>query len=184
MAEHRYVALLRGINVGGSNLVKMVDLKASFESMGFESVRTYIQSGNVVFTLKTKQNAKALVARIERALTKRFGYAARIVVVSATELSRAVKEAPKGFGKQPSKYRYDVLFVRAPLTAKAALAQIPTNPEVDTAAAGKHAVYFRRSIAKATKSRLSRVVALPIYKDMTIRNWNTTTKLLALVTSE
>ena len=52
------------------------------------------------------------------------------------------------------------------------------------AAAGKHAVYFRRLIAKATKSKLSRVVALPIYKEMTIRNWNTTTKLLSLVTSE
>jgi uncharacterized protein (DUF1697 family) len=183
MAEHRYVALLRGINVGGANLVKMVDLKQSFEAMGFESVRTYIQSGNVLFAAKTKQNAKSLVARIERALAKRFG-AARIVIVSTAELSRVVKEAPKGFGTQPKKYRYDVLFVKAPLTAKAALAEIPTNPEVDTATAGKHAVYFRRLIAKATQSRLSRVVALPIYKNMTIRNWNTTTKLLAMATSE
>jgi uncharacterized protein (DUF1697 family) len=183
MAQHRYVALLRGINVGGANIVKMVDLKASFEAMGFEDVRTYIQSGNVLFAAKSKQNAKALVARIERALTKRFGVA-RIVVVSAEELSRVVKEAPRGFGKQPQKYRYDVLFVKAPLTAKAALSEIPTNPEVDTASAGKHAVYFQRLIAKATQSRLSRVVALPIYKNMTIRNWNTTTKLLGLATSE
>jgi uncharacterized protein (DUF1697 family) len=184
MAEHRYVALLRGINVGGSNLVKMVDLKAAFESLGFESVRTYIQSGNVVFTAQTKQSTKALTARIERALSKRFGYAARLVVVSTQELRQVIEEAPKGFGKQPAKYRYDVLFLRPPLKPKAALAEIPTNPAVDRVSAGRRAVYFDRLVAKATQSRLSRVVALPIYKEMTIRNWNTTTKLLALATSE
>jgi uncharacterized protein (DUF1697 family) len=184
MAEHRYVALLRGINVGGSNLVKMVDLKAAFEALGFESVRTYIQSGNVVFATKTKEATKTLVARIETALSKRFGYAARMVVVSTEELRRVIEEAPKGFGKQPTKYRYDVLFLRPPLKPKAALAEIPTNPAVDRVSAGRRAVYFERLMAKATHSRMSRIVALPIYKQMTIRNWNTTTKLLALATSE
>lgn len=184
MAEHRYIGLLRGINVGGSNLVKMVELKAAFEAMGFEGVRTYIQSGNVIFATKSRPSAKALVARIESALTERFGYVARIVVVSTDDLRRVVEEAPKGFGKQPAKYRYDVLFLRPPLRPKAALAEIPTNPNVDRVTAGRHAVYFERLIAKAAQSRMARVVALPIYKEMTVRNWNTTTKLLALATSD
>lgn len=184
MAEHRYVALLRGINVGGSNIVKMAALKAVFEALGYGDVRTYIQSGNVLFTAPTKQKAQALVSTIEHALTKQFRYASRIVVVSAAELAQAVKQAPKGFGNEPKKYRYDVLFVKTPLSAKKALAELPLNPEVDSATAGKHAIYFKRLIAKATQSKLSRVVALPLYQNLTIRNWNTTTKLLALTQSE
>lgn len=176
----RYVALLRGINVGGNNLIKMAALKASFEAMSFTDVVTFIQSGNVSFSSRTTSKA-ALVAKIEKALSKAFAYTSRVVVVSEKELARVVDEAPPGFGKQPKKYRYDVLFVKAPLSTRKALPLVPTNPEVDQISAGKHALYYRRLISRATQSRLSRVVQLPVYKSLTIRNWNTTTKLLALL---
>lgn len=176
----RHVALLRGINVGGNNLIKMAELKQSFEAMGFSDVATYIASGNVVFSTKAMPRAK-LVKAIESALDDAFGYASRVVVVSADELALVVEEAPAGFGKEPKKYRYDVLFVKPPLVAREALPLVPVKEGVDVAAAGKHALYFRRLISKATQSRLSRIVALSIYRDITIRNFNTTTKLLEKV---
>jgi uncharacterized protein (DUF1697 family) len=69
-----------------------------------------------------------------------------------------------------------------PLTATKALKQVPTKGGVDQVASGPGALYFSRLTSKATQSRLSRVVSMPIYQSMTIRNWNTTTKLLQMMT--
>jgi uncharacterized protein (DUF1697 family) len=176
-----YVALLRGINVGGNNLIKMTALRECFEALGFGDVRTYIASGNVVFDAKGSK--AALTTKIEAALSKAFAYESKLVVVSAPDLALAVREAPDGFGREPGKYRYDVIFTKPPLTPKAVLPHVETTPGVDDVAIGKHALYFRRLIAKATRSKLSKIAAKSVYRDLTIRNWNTTTKLLALATS-
>ncbi len=180
MTTTRYVALLRGINVGGNNIIKMAALRAHFEQLGHAEVTTYIASGNVLFSTRSRDK-RALVKVIEAALSLEFSYESRIVLLSSRELERVVKEAPHGFGEEPKKYRYDVLFVKEPLTPKRALAEVPTKPGVDETYAGKHALYFRRLISKASQSRLSRVVGLPIYRSLTIRNWNTTLKLAELV---
>jgi uncharacterized protein (DUF1697 family) len=180
MSNNRYVALLRGINVGGNNLIKMAALKAAFETLGFAEVRTYIQSGNVVFSTRAANKPK-LVKAIESALSDAFGYASRVVLVSGKDLELVVSEAPAKFGKQPDKYRYDVLFVKAPLTAAQILEQVSTKPGVDEVTAGKHAIYFQRLVSRATQSHLSKLVQLPVYQSITARNWNTTTKLLSIV---
>jgi uncharacterized protein (DUF1697 family) len=96
-APNRHVALLRGINVGGNDIIKMVALKASFEAMGFTDVVTYIQSGNVLFS-STSSNAAKLTKRIEVAPSETFGYASVVVLLSAEELARVVDEAPPKFG--------------------------------------------------------------------------------------
>lgn len=178
----RYVALLRGINVGGNNLIKMPALKACFEEHGFTEVATYIQSGNVLFS--SKGTTTAITKKVEKALADTFGFPIPVVVKSRSEMERVVEAAPRGFGKDPTRYRYDVLFLKAPLTAKKALADVPAKEGVDEKSAGDGVLYFSRLISKATQSRLSRVVALPIYRSMTIRNWNTSTKLAALLTAE
>lgn len=112
MAE--YVALLRGINVGGNNIIKMTELKACFEEMGFTDGVTYIASGNVLFKA-SPDNPKRLTTVIERGLSKRFGYTSRIVLVSHKQLKHAVEKAPRGFGKELAKYRYNVIFLKEPL---------------------------------------------------------------------
>jgi uncharacterized protein (DUF1697 family) len=180
MSENRYVALLRGINVGGNNLIKMLDLRTNFAGMGFTQVETYIQSGNVVFSSRQKNKTK-LTATIEKALSDAFSYQSRVVVISGRELERVVAQAPKGFGQDPTLYRYDVLFVREPLTTSEALAEVPTKPGVDTVHAGDHALYFRRLVSKAAQSHLPKFVQRPAYKNITVRNWNTTMKLLEMV---
>ncbi len=176
----KYLALLRGINVGGNNVIKMADLKACFEGMGFSDVTTYIQSGNVVFAAKAG-DAVRLAVKIEKALAARFAYPAKVVVVTHGELRKVVRGAPKGFGSAPAKFRYDVIFLKMPYTAKAAMKHVSARPGVDAVHAGKRALYFSRLDARATQSRLSKIMQTPAYAHMTIRNWNTTTKLLAMM---
>jgi uncharacterized protein (DUF1697 family) len=177
----RYVALLRGINVGGKNAIPMPALKASFEDAGFRDVGTYIQSGNVVFTAPSSSQAQ-LTQRIERMLRRAFDhYAASVVLRSRSQIRAVVDRAPNGFGTEPSKYRYDVIFLKSPLTAKQVVPAVPTKEGVDRIWPGTGVVYFARLTARAAQSRLSRVVSMPIYQQMTIRNWNTTTKLLELL---
>src|SRR5687768_8848303 len=116
----RYVALLRGINVGGKNAIPMAGLKTCFEENGFGDVRTYIQSGNVVFSSPVSSQTE-LTRRIERMLRTTFGhYDASVVLRSRSQMRVIVERAPEGFGSQPARYRYDVVFLKPPLTAKTA----------------------------------------------------------------
>jgi uncharacterized protein (DUF1697 family) len=174
----RHVALLRGINVGGHNMIPMAALRTRFEALGFADVSTYIQSGNVLFTGRQEAREK-LTARIERALSAAFGYESRVVVVSAQELGRVVEEAPAGFGTEPEEYRYDVLFVKPPLQASEAMGEVELEAGVDEAHAGTHAIYYRRLISRSKRSQLDRLLRRPIGRNLTVRNWNTTTKLLS-----
>jgi uncharacterized protein (DUF1697 family) len=175
-----YVALLRGINVGGKNMIKMPALKACFEAGGFEDVVTYIQSGNVLF--RGTGSGAVLATRIEKMLGKTFDhYKPWVVVRSHSQMRAIVDKAPNGFGTDPQSYLYDVVFVKEPLAAGAALEKVPMKEGVDRAFAGRGVLYFSRLRSKATSSRLNRVASLPIYKNMTIRNWNTTTRLLRMM---
>jgi uncharacterized protein (DUF1697 family) len=175
-----YVALLRGINVGGSNLIRMSALKSCFEAEGLCDVSTYIQSGNVLFTAG-RSNPHTLTGRIEKALSKSFSYSARVVLRSFEEMQAIVDEAPKGFGRHPTEYRYDVAFLKPPLTAGQAMKSVTPKAGVDRVFTGDGVLYFSRLISKAAQSRLSRLAGTPAYQDITIRNWNTTVKLRDLM---
>lgn len=173
----KYVALLRGINVGGNNIIKMADLRACFEQMGLQDVATYIQSGNVLFSAREKDTDK-LVSKIERSLSKTFSYQASVVLITQPQLKKVVEAAPSEFGNNPTIYRYDVLFLKKPLAALEAMKSITIREGIDVVHAGENVVYFSRLISKASQSYLNTLIKLPIYQHMTIRNWNTTTKLL------
>ena len=182
MPKNRYVALLRGINVGGRNIIKMTDLRACFEELGFTAVETYIQSGNVVFSSRSARKVQ-LTKTIENSLSQAFRYDSCVVVVTGPELRQVVAQAPGGFGRSAS-YRYDVVFLKEPLTPKKALEQVPTKPGIDTIHAGDHALYFRRLSSKAAQSHLPKLTQQPVYKSITIRNWNTTTTLQEMASGD
>ncbi len=175
----RYVALLRGINVGGKNIIKMSALGACFEAQGFADVATYIASGNVIFSA-TGRHAE-LVRRIEDALAETFAYNASVMLRTRKQMLDVVRRAPAGFGTKPAKYRYDVVFLKPEVSAAAALKVVPTKPGVDEVHAGTGVIYYSRLTAKASQSQISRVVSMPIYQSMTIRNWNTTTALARML---
>lgn len=178
-ASRRYIALLRGINVGGNNIIRMADLKQSFEELGFSEVTTYIQSGNVLFN-SSEGDKQLLTEKIEAHLSERFAYQSKIVLVTQDQLRQIVESAPQGFGEEPGEYRYNVLFLKEPLTAEEAMQSITIREGVDRVWAGEEVLYFSVLTSRATQSRLSRIVGQPIYQWITIRNWNTTTKMTTM----
>lgn len=179
VARGRYVALLRGINVGGRNLVAMADLRSAFEAAGFESVRTYIQSGNVLFESGGPRPSSE--DAVEAMLEQRFGVPFTVVLRSHGQLREVVEKAPGGFGTQPGTYHSDVVFLKAPLTSRKAMRVVTTREGVDQAWPGRGVVYFARLSARRTQSRMSAIVGTPEYRLMTIRSWTTTTRLLRLL---
>jgi uncharacterized protein (DUF1697 family) len=181
--DSTYVALLRGINVGGKNRIRMVDLAACFESAGYGDVRTFIQSGNVVFRAEQGDRSE-LTGAIEQMLAHAFDYRATIALRDHDEMRAIAGAAPRGFGEEPDLYRYDVSFLMPPLTPDETLSALTFKDGVDAAWAGPGVVYHSRLTARASQSRLSRLVSHPVYQRITIRNWNTTTKLLSMMSSD
>jgi uncharacterized protein (DUF1697 family) len=179
----QYLALLRGINVGGNNIIKMTHLKECFENMGFTDVTTYIQSGNVIFKSADPHKDK-LLSKIETELSGRFDYKSKIVLITQKQLHTVINNAPQDFGKDPDMYRYDVLFLKEPLSSDEAMKSIREREGVDKAYAGRDVIYFSRFISKAGQSYLNKLISLAIYKNMTIRNWNTTSKLFVLMSRQ
>ena len=179
MASKRYVALLRGINVGGRNKVPMGELRQAFEDGGYDAVRTYIQSGNVLF--ESAAARRTLEGAIERVVEERFGVPLVVVVRSRDQLRAVVERAPDGFGAAPATFHSDVLFLKAPLTPRQVLRVVQCREGVDEAWAGSGVVYFARRSALRTKSKMSSIVGTPEYQRMTIRSWATTTTLLGLL---
>jgi uncharacterized protein (DUF1697 family) len=96
-------------------------------------------------------------------------------------LKGVVQGAPRGFGADS--YLCDVIFLRKPLNAKKVIGLVDTREGVDRAWEGKGVLYFSRLASKASSSKLPKLVARPEYKNMTIRSWSTTTKLLAQIAS-
>jgi len=174
----RSVALLRGVNVGGRNKVAMAELREAFEDAGFGAVRTYIQSGNVLFEHGAGGADEDV---IERRLEERFGVPLVVVVRSHEQLRRVVARAPEGFGAEPATYHSDVIFLKAPLTARQAMRVVQLRDGVDQAWTGTNVLYFARRSAERTRSRMSAIVGTPEYRLMTIRSWTTTAKLLDLL---
>ncbi|HEV2070758.1 MAG TPA: DUF1697 domain-containing protein [Acidimicrobiales bacterium] len=179
MAATRYVALLRGINVGGKNKVVMADLREAFTDAGFEGVRTYIASGNVLF--RTERPAMMLENEIEAALKERFGIPLVVVVRTHRQLRTIVNQAPADFVALHGTHHRDAVFLKSPLTSAKAMRVVQLRAGVDKAWAGTGVVYFARLSAERQRSLMSKIVGTPEYQLMTIRSWSTTTKLLALL---
>jgi uncharacterized protein (DUF1697 family) len=176
----QYLALLRGINVGGNNLIAMDELRGFFEGLGFGDVATYINSGNVLFRAP-RQALGPLSERIEGELAKRVGRETRALVLTEAKLRAIVRDAPDepGFGEDD--HRTDAIFLFPPMTPARAWKVVEMKEGVDRAWKGKGVIYHARLTARATSSRMGRMVGTPAYQDMTIRSWGTITKLLQLM---
>jgi len=175
-----HIALLRGINVGGKNIIKMEMLKKMFEDLGFSDVKTYIQSGNVIFKTQDSDKLK-LIETIENQLLKIFSIEIKTAIFTAAELKEIVENAPEGFGSEPEKYRYDVWFLLPAITASEIVSHVRLREGVDLLWTGKNAIYTSRLTSEMGRSYFSKVIQTPVYKSITIRNWNTTKKLLEMV---
>ncbi len=176
----RYVVLLRGINVGGKNIVPMARLRDMLGELGYTDVVTYIASGNVL--LSSDRPPATIKREIEAALPKAFRLHSELVavlVLTQAQLQAVVDRKPPGFGEQPDTYHSDAIFLMG-IGAQAAMRAFSPREGVDTVWAGDGVIYSQRLSAERTKSRLNKVMGSPLYASMTIRKWATTTKLLEL----
>ena len=176
-----YLALIRGINVGGKNKIPMAGLRKCLEELGFSNVLTYIASGNVI--LESDKRPDETRALIEEALPKCFKVDSeliKVLVLSRNQLQSVIDNKPHGFGEHPEKYHSDAIFL---LGIDSARVMPVFNPRegVDKIWPGDGVIYSQRLSSQRTKSRLNKIVGTPAYKSMTIRNWNTTTKLLQML---
>ena len=175
----RYVALLRGVNVGGSNIIRMAELKAAFERQGFEHVVTYINSGNLLFDSETTDEA-ALRAALEERIAADFGLSVPVFVISANDLREAVSHAPAWWNDTPDKStRHETFFVIPPMTAAELFSRVgEINPEIEKAAHCGRVIFWSVQMAAYTRARWSRITKdKALYAAITVRNANTALKL-------
>ncbi len=176
-----YVVLLRGINVGGKNKLPMTDLKMLLEELGFSRVTTYIASGNVI--VDSAKSAKEIESIIEKALPKKFvldSELIKVLALSSRQLQQVITDKPSGFGDLPEKYHSDVIFLMG-LDSAEVIGLFKPKEGVDMIWPGNGVIYSQRLSTLRTKSRLSAIMSAKEYKFMSIRTWNTTIKLLELM---
>jgi uncharacterized protein (DUF1697 family) len=173
----RYVALLRGINVGRAKRIAMADLRALVEELGFRDVRTLLNSGNVVFHGARVAPVKA-AARIETAIEKQLGITSRVTVLDVDTLATVIAENPLG----PVATDSSRLFVAVPREPSVLSALAPLRARqwgAERLAVGTQAAYLWCPDG-SIDSPLSAEVARALRDHVTTRNWATTTKLHAL----
>jgi uncharacterized protein (DUF1697 family) len=174
-----FVALLRGINVGGGNKISMKELKICFEGLKYKNVRTYINSGNVIFTHSANSNQK-ITKEIESCIEKNFGLTIGVVVKSEKEILSICKKIPKEWENNEVQ-KTDVIFLKDEIDNKKVILDIKTNPKVDNLIYTKGAVIWNLERKNYGKSGMSKFIGTYVYKNMTARNVNTTRKLSLLM---
>jgi uncharacterized protein (DUF1697 family) len=175
----QYIALIRGINVGGKNAVSMTQLKDTLVASGFEDVSSYINSGNILFQSQDTQLEK-LVTTFESILLSEFSVSTRVAVLSTKELHDAWKHAPTWWGVDSSS-KHNAIFVIAPADAKQIMAEVgEAKPEYEKIDTFGRVIFWSAPLKTFSRTRWSKIVTTSAYNEITIRNFNTTKKLVDL----
>lgn len=111
----KYIALLRGINISGKNKIPMAELKAGFESLGFQEVKTYLNSGNVAFASE-EDDSKKLMMQIEKMIDIQFGFTVPVLVISKEKLVDILEHAPDWWGNEDKEIYDNLIFIIPPAT--------------------------------------------------------------------
>lgn len=174
-----YIALLRGINVGGKNKVAMPILKKVFEEQGFSNVVTYINSGNVVFSSEV-QDIHKLIQQCEAIITERFMLTVPVAVLPANQLAEAVIHAPIWWNADKDTIHY-AIFVLPPTTIEDVFAAVgDIDPQYECIAYHDQIIFWSAHTKTFSKSRWSKIASSSVNNSVTIRNANTVNKLLQL----
>jgi len=170
-----YVAFLRGVNVGGKGIVSMAAIKEALIALGLSDVRTYINSGNVIFSTRASDTQK-LGARIEKALDQATGMAIQVLVIDHKALKKMVDAIPRNWVDDKTMRTY-VLLLWKELDDRRILGRLPVKPGVDELRYTPGAVVWRVDRKNVGRSQMNRIVGTPLYKRVTIRSANTMRKL-------
>ncbi|MBP9798313.1 DUF1697 domain-containing protein [Candidatus Woesebacteria bacterium] len=172
----KYIALLRGINVGGNNKVSMQELKKVFEGLVFDDVSTYINSGNVIFSSDKRVDAE----KIENGLEKGFGFSIKVVVRDAENIQKLAKEIPSNW-KNDADMKTDVLFLWDEFNKKETIELLNSKENIDTLLYFDGAIVWHILRENYNKSAMHAFIGSVVYKNMTARNVNTVRKLAEML---
>jgi uncharacterized protein (DUF1697 family) len=172
------ISMLRGVNVGGHNKVKMDALRELYESLGLRDAQTYVQSGNVVFSTKEK-NVGALAKQIEDAIESRFGFRSGVVLRTIPELRDVIVRNPFARRANIEAGKLLVTFLAQEICRETCdeIHKINTGPEEVRIGERELYIYFPDGMGR---SKLWPAVEKALKKSGTGRNWNTVTKLLEM----
>lgn len=175
-----FVALLRGVNVGGKNMISMSALKTSFEKLGLKDVSTYINSGNILFTSK-ETDARKLETKIEQMLSKEYKLESKVVVKSYDELAKLVANLPKSWNGDKA-YRFNVMFLRHTIDSEDILKGLVPNKEIDEVVVYRPgALLWSSLLCDLNQTSMAKVSNKKTFQEVTVRNLNTTLKLYELM---
>lgn len=161
-------------------MIAMSDLKECLEKAGFGKVRTFIQSGNVLFTAPKQARAK-LACDLEKAIERKFGMQVATAVFTAAEWQEVVRQAPKWW-KQKNGWKHNLIALLPGTEAKEVIAAAGAlKPELERLAPGPGVVYQALSVELVGRTTSSKLASHPIYRRFTARNYNTTQKLAELL---
>lgn len=166
----KYIALLRGINVGGNNKVEMKKLKAVFESLGYINVYTYINTGNVVF--ESKDCRGGILEKIRIVLKKEFGFEIPILIKTEMEMKKIAGAIPKKW-QNDSTHKSDVAYLFSEIDSKKTIDNLPVKKEYIDIQYVKGAIFWNIERKNYNKSHLNKIIGHALYKYMTVRNVNT-----------
>ncbi len=175
-----YVALLRGINVGGNKKVPMADLKKLMEKAGYENVKTLLASGNVVFEASEK-NAAKLKTALEKLYEKKFGFTIPVLIRTVEELKALAKTKPFANITMTPETRLYITFLSG--DKPKGTIQIPyssPNNDYRILRASKTEVLSVLTVTATATVKVMDVLEKEFGKNVTTRNWNTVEKILDL----
>ncbi|RWZ58535.1 DUF1697 domain-containing protein [Halobacillus fulvus] len=177
-----YIALLRGINVGGKNKVDMKRLKQTFEEAGMNDVVTYINTGNIIFS-KEDLSKTDLSNILEKAIHDNFDLQIKVVVRSLDDMDKIIPVIPDSW-KNNKEMKSDVLFLWDEVDQESTLEKLVIKPDIDTVKYVPGAILWSVAKEDVTRSGMSKLVGTKIYKQMTVRNVNTARKVYELMQNQ
>jgi uncharacterized protein (DUF1697 family) len=180
MSQQKFIALLRGVNVGGTSRVNMGELKSTMIDAGFENVSSYINSGNIIFCAK-QIDTRELAILITTIIRKHFGHDIDVIVLSKNEWSGIINNAPKWWGHDSTRKHNLIVLLRPDDIDSVIEAMGELNNNIESAVPGNGVVYQSLSLKDIGKTTCGKLATNPICKRMTIRNHNTVTKILTLL---
>lgn len=177
----RYVALLRGINISGKNKIPMVQLKKEFEKLGFEEVKTYLNSGNVIFS-SDEDDIKKLTKLIETAVKDQFGFDIPVFVISKDKLEDILHNAPNWWGNDNKEFYDNLIFIMPPVTFSEVYNQIgEPKEELEKIMNYNEVVFWSFDRKKYQKTNWwSKTASADISTKLTIRTANTVRKIAGM----
>lgn len=173
------ISMLRGVNLGSHNRIKMDELRALYESLKLEDPRSYVQSGNIIFRSKEKSSPQ-LSKKIQDAIGKKFGCRPEVIIRTVEEIRRAIAASPFAKRKdiEPGKLLVTFLASEPPKEALAAIDSLKSHPEEIHLKGRQMYIYFPNGIgtSKLPWSQVEKHLKVT----GTARNWNSVTKMLEI----